>query len=100
MAQITSAKPSWQDSPKTHPHPPLGIPHFPRSLPSKTTINSQSPLSEDVYGTGLDAHAQLQRELTVLRARAKKEKQINRRVELNLRIKKLETELAAVAKTL
>ena len=43
---------------------------------------------------GLDVHAQLQRELTVLRARAKKEKQINRRVELNLEIKRLEAELA------
>ncbi|MEI8372327.1 MAG: DUF4391 domain-containing protein [Planctomycetota bacterium] len=43
---------------------------------------------------GLDAHAQLQRDLTVLRAKAKKEKQINRRVELNLDIKRLEAELA------
>ena len=43
---------------------------------------------------GLDAHAQLQRDLTVLRAKAKKEKQINRRVELNLEIKRLEAELA------
>ena len=43
---------------------------------------------------GLDAHAQLQRELTVLRAQAKKEKQINRRVELNLKIKRLEAQLA------
>lgn len=42
----------------------------------------------------LDAHAQLQRELAVLRAKAKKEKQINRRVELNLEIKRLEAELA------
>jgi hypothetical protein len=48
----------------------------------------------------LDAHAQLQRELTVLRAKAKKEKQINRRVELNLKIKRLEAELAAVAQSL
>jgi len=42
---------------------------------------------------GLDAHAQLQRELTVLRAKAAKEKQINRRVEINLKIKRLEAEL-------
>jgi hypothetical protein len=49
---------------------------------------------------GLDAHAELQRNLTVLRAKAKKEKQINRRVELNLKIKQLESELAAVAQTL
>jgi hypothetical protein len=49
---------------------------------------------------GLDAHAQLQRELTVLRAKAKKEKQINRRVELNLEIKRVEAQLAATAKSL
>ena len=49
---------------------------------------------------GVDAHAQLQRELAVLRAKAKKEKQINRRVELNLEIKRLEARLAATVKTL
>jgi hypothetical protein len=49
---------------------------------------------------GLDAHAQLQRELAVLRAKAKKEKQINRRVELNLKIKRLEAELAATQRKL
>ncbi|MGD0900979.1 MAG: DUF4391 domain-containing protein, partial [Thermoguttaceae bacterium] len=49
---------------------------------------------------GLDAHAQLQRELAVLRARAKKEKQINRRVELNLEIKRLEAELARATQQL
>jgi hypothetical protein len=49
---------------------------------------------------GLDAHAQLQRDLTVLRAKAKKEKQINRRVELNLEIKRLEARLAATVKIL
>ncbi|MDZ7619168.1 MAG: DUF4391 domain-containing protein, partial [Patescibacteria group bacterium] len=49
---------------------------------------------------GLDAHDRVQRDLTVLRAKAKKEKQINRRVELNLEIKRLEAELAATAKIL
>ena len=49
---------------------------------------------------GLDAHAQLQRDLTVLRAKAKKEKQINRLVELNLKIKRLEAELAAAEQRL
>ena len=44
---------------------------------------------------GLDRHARLQRELDLLRARAAKEKQINRRVELNLEVKRLENELAA-----
>lgn len=46
---------------------------------------------------GLDTFARLQRDLVVLRARAAKEKQINRRVELNLEIKRLEAQLAKVA---
>jgi len=45
---------------------------------------------------GLDRHARLQRELELLRARAGKEKQINRRVELNLEVKRLQAELAAI----
>ena len=49
---------------------------------------------------GLDIHARLQRELGVLRAQAEKEKQINRRVELNLAIKRLEAKLAVTARTL
>jgi len=53
-----------------------------------------------VLRDGLDAHAQLQRDLTVLRAKAAKEKQINRRVELNLEIKRLEARLATTVKAL
>jgi hypothetical protein len=49
---------------------------------------------------GLDTHARLQRDLAVLRTQAKKEKQLNRRVELNLEIKRLEAKLTATAKTL
>jgi hypothetical protein len=48
---------------------------------------------------GLDIHARLKRDLAILRARADKEKQLNRRVELNLEIKRLEAELAATQKT-
>jgi multidrug resistance efflux pump len=48
----------------------------------------------------LDAHAQLQRSIDLLRAKAAKEKQINRRVELNLKIKRLEAELARAAQQL
>jgi hypothetical protein len=44
--------------------------------------------------TALDAHARLKRDLAILRARADKEKQINRRVELNLEIKRMEGELS------
>jgi hypothetical protein len=49
---------------------------------------------------GLDRHARLQRELDLLRARAAKEKQINRRVDLNLEIQRLEGVLGTVKKSL
>ena len=49
---------------------------------------------------GLDTHARLQRELAALRAQAEKEKQLNRRVQLNLEIKQLEAKVAATEKTL
>lgn len=49
---------------------------------------------------GLDTHARLQREIATLRAQAEKEKQLNRRVELNLEIKRLEAELTAAEKNL
>lgn len=49
---------------------------------------------------GLDAHARLHRELATLRVQASKEKQINRRVDLNLQIKKLEAVLVTTAKSL
>jgi hypothetical protein len=42
-------------------------------------------------------HAQLQRDLAALRTRAAKEKQINRRVELNLEIKRKEADIASLA---
>ena len=49
---------------------------------------------------GLDLRARLERDLAVLRARALQEKQLNRRVELNLEIKRLEAELAANERSL
>jgi hypothetical protein len=42
----------------------------------------------------LNKHAQLQRDIEMLRSRAAKERQINRRVELNLEIKRLEEGLS------
>ena len=48
----------------------------------------------------LAAHARLQRAIATLRAQAEREKQVNRRVEVNLAIKRLETELAATTKAL
>jgi len=49
---------------------------------------------------GLANHARLQYELTTLRNQAAKEKQLNRRVELNITIKRLEVELAELKTTL
>ncbi|MFZ2168470.1 MAG: DUF4391 domain-containing protein [Methylococcaceae bacterium] len=49
---------------------------------------------------GLANHARLQYELTTLRNQAAKEKQLNRRVELNMTIKRLEVELAELKTTL
>lgn len=48
----------------------------------------------------LDAHAKLAKEIEGLRAKAKREKQLNRRVNLNLEIQRREADLAAYAKQL
>jgi hypothetical protein len=48
----------------------------------------------------LAAHARLLRDIAAMRAQAGRETQINRRVDLNLAIKMLETELAAATKAL
>jgi hypothetical protein len=45
---------------------------------------------------GLDQYARLKRDLELLRVRAGKEKQINRRVDLNLDIQRIQAELAAI----
>lgn len=55
-----------------------------------------SPEQASALRQGLDRHVGLQRDLELLRARAKKEKQINRRVELNLEIQRLEIKLKEV----
>lgn len=48
----------------------------------------------------LEAHSRLTREMIGLRAKANREKQMNRRVDLNLEIQRLETELASHKKNL
>lgn len=48
----------------------------------------------------LAARGRLQRDLATLRAQAQREKQVGRRVDLNLTIQRLEAELAATARTL
>lgn len=54
----------------------------------------------DARQRALGDHARLQREIAALRARAVKETQISRRVELNLAIQRLEAELGAAIKKL
>jgi glycine cleavage system regulatory protein len=44
----------------------------------------------------LDNHSKLKHEIVILRSSAEKETQINRRVELNLEIKKREDEISSV----
>lgn len=66
-----------------------GIFNLPDSIVSSTTLR-------DVLAN----HARLQYELTTLRTQATKEKQLNRRVELNMTIKRLESELAELKTTL
>jgi hypothetical protein len=59
-----------------------------------------SPEQASALRQGLDRHVGLQRDLDLLRVRAKKEKQINRRVELNLEIQRLEIKLKEVIPSL
>lgn len=55
-----------------------------------------SKVQAHLLSDNLDEHARIQREIIMLRAKAEKEKQVNRRVELNLEIKRLEEELAMI----
>lgn len=48
----------------------------------------------------LDTHARLSKEIDALRGKAKREKQLNRRVDLNMAIQRLEAERAANTKSL
>jgi hypothetical protein len=48
----------------------------------------------------LDAHARLAKEIDTLRAKAQREKQLNRRVDLNMEIQRREAELTAYKKNL
>lgn len=63
------------------------------------TSSGSGKHSKGLWNT-LDEHTRLLRDITALRSQAEKEKQINRRVELNLKIKKLEAELADTLKAL
>ena len=58
------------------------------------------PATIDQRRAVLGAHADLTREITGLRARAKRERQMNRLVDLNMQIQSLESRLASGIKTL
>ena len=60
----------------------------------------QSDENAAVLWDHVDMHARLRRDVAILRAKADKEKQLNRRVELNLEIKRLEGELSQALTTL
>jgi hypothetical protein len=60
----------------------------------------ESPDSHVQRRESLDRHAQVTKELANLRAAAHKERQLNRRVALNLEIKRLEAELNAAKENL
>ncbi len=64
-------------------------------LTGKFVVPDSSERSS-VMRDGLANHDRLQHELKALRAQAAKEKQVNRRVELNMTIKRLEAELSAI----
>ncbi len=58
------------------------------------------PATIDQRRAALGAHAHLAQEITGLRARAKRERQLNRLVELNMQIQRLESQLTSQIKTL
>jgi hypothetical protein len=65
----------------------------------KLVLNA-NPTAQETRRQALAAHARLQRDIAELRAQAGKEKQVNRRVELNLEIKQLEGQLGKAASQL
>ena len=63
-------------------------------------IRARTPEQAKARETALIEYGRLEREIGVLRAQAGKEKQMNRRVDLNLAIQRLETELTEAARHL
>lgn len=61
---------------------------------------ASTPEAAEARRDALERHEQVQREIGGLRAQAAKETQLNRRVELNLTIRRLEAELAEATKNL
>lgn len=60
-------------------------------------FHAADPNAQEARRVALGDHERLRRDIAALRTAAAKEKQMNRRVELNLQLKRLEAELAAAA---
>jgi hypothetical protein len=58
------------------------------------------PAAQDARRQALAEHAHLRRDIAALRSQPEKEKQVNRRVEMNLDMKRLEAKLAAATANL
>lgn len=67
-----------------------------------TGIYASTDIAEAIEGRrqALDASTQIARQITGLRAQAKREKQLNRRVDMNVQIQRLEADLASHKKNL
>jgi hypothetical protein len=59
-------------------------------------ITGRFAVSAASLSEALEAHARMERQLLKLRSEARREKQMNRRVELNLAVKRMEAEMAAM----
>lgn len=62
--------------------------------------SSETPEEAAVRRAALDEHAAFDREISVLRAKAEKEKQMDRLVDLNMEIKRLESKIALIKQQL
>ena len=71
---------------------PVSKRFWPRRSPASWPL-AADPAGQEARRQALADHSRLQRDIAALRAQAGKEKQVNRRVELNLEIKRLEAEL-------
>lgn len=60
-----------------------------------TFVSTDDAEAIDRRRAALDAHARLSKEIELLRGKAKRERQLNRRVDLNMAIQRLEAELRA-----
>jgi hypothetical protein len=63
-------------------------------------VRPGSSMIAEAVRKDIETHAKLSREISLLRTQAAKQKQVSRRVELNLEIKRIESELKAITERL